>query len=174
MRRAYYAAMSVLLPAVLVLALSPAAAAQVTSLGPSDPMLDRMHDELFESLALSSHDFPAKLEEASRRHADIADLREEDDARTYQCLRSQAALLAAVGDLAGAREYMVKAADHARGRGFVVDAAMAYIDAAILARNAKDFDAAIDLANRALALSAFSYLDDGLRASIVARLDGQK
>ena len=174
MRRVHYAAMSILLAAGLVLVLSPGAAAQVAGLGPSDPVLDRMHDEIFESLAISSHEFPAKLQEAATKHGHVADLRESDDARTFSCLRSQAALLAGIGDLAGAREYMVKAADHARARGFVVEAAMAYIDAAILAKHAKDFEAANELANRALGLSAFYQLDDELRASIVARIDGQK
>jgi len=107
-----------------VLAQNPAADAQTVD-------LNRMHHEAIAVVGTSGQ-FYDELVSAAVRHAEVANLRTESDPMTFECLLAQASLLEGIGDLNGALEFTLKAAAHARSTGEILNAANAYVDAAVL------------------------------------------
>lgn len=134
--------------------------------------LDQLHDEAMAPVLSSTTEFSQALAEAAEKHEGVAALRGSDDARTFDCLKKQAFLLHATGDLTDARRHMKRAAEHAEEMGHVYEAAMAYVDAAILARDAGNGIAAAYLASRAERLSSFGFLESQERDRIVNRIAG--
>lgn len=133
----------------------------------SDPVLDHQHDA---AVAVAYAGTPGALEEAILRHGMVVHQRMHHDERRFECLKSHANLMYYSGRLDGARDYMVAAAEQAAWEGHDYDAAMTYIDAAILAREAGDVGAAVRLAAEASALGQSPRLDAAQRQRIVDRL----
>lgn len=150
----------------LVVAVPRAAAAQGMV---EYPLLDRLHDDAI-AAAYDTHAFPAMVREAAKLHRRVAEARHEDDARRFDCLVAQAALLDFTGDVQGARRFMERAAEHARATGDVPNAAMAFIDAAILAQDAGDVEWAAYLAHQARLLSYSPRLSPWESELILTRL----
>jgi tetratricopeptide (TPR) repeat protein len=153
---------------VAVAVLLPVEVAAQTASVPLD--LNRMHDEAI-SVAMSSDALPQDLLVAAARHGEVANYRSDDDPRLFSCLETQAALAHAVGDLEGALEYLVRAADHARATGDVLNAATAYTEAAIVAQAVGDGAKAAELADRARLLAKSPYLSGTQAASILHRIN---
>ena len=135
----------------LAIVLAPGVWAQeaVDGQAKSDPELDQMHDE---AMAVAYSSAKGDLERATWMHGYVAYRRQHDDVRRFECLRIQADLLHAIGYLEGARLYLEEAARHAEATSDPYDAAMTYIDAALLAQEAGESWAAQDFAYRARAL----------------------
>jgi hypothetical protein len=131
------------------------------------PELDRMHDE---AMALAYTSRPGDLERAAWRHGHVAILRPEDDMERFKCLRIQAELLMAAGYPEGARFHLEEAARQAENAGHAYSAAMAYIDAAILAVEAGDTREARALGVLAYELSSSPRLATAQRSEIRQRL----
>lgn len=144
------------------LLLPSSAAAQL-----SDVALDRQHDE---AVAMAYGGAPGGIEKAVLLHGLVVHDRTVHDARRFECLKSHANLLYFYGRLEGARLYMVAAAEQAAITGRDYDAAMAYIDAAILAKEAGDVAAARNLADIVGHLSTSARLTGDERAEILNRL----
>ena len=130
--------------------------------------LDRMHDD---AMAPAFAGVPGGIERAAWRHAHVAYTRGEDDVRRFECLRTQAELFEAIGEVDGARFYLVQAARQAETQGAPYDAAMTYIDAAILAQHMGDALEARELAAQARAQFDSPVLDVAQRAEILERLE---
>lgn len=150
--------------------LAPGVAGQEAGNGPakSDPELDQLHDE---AMAVAYSSAKGDLERATWMHGFVAYRRQHDDVRRFECLRIQADLLHAIGYLEGARLYLEEAARHAEATSDPYDAAMTYIDAALLAQEAGDRWATMDLGYRARALVSSPGLDINHRASILDRVE---
>jgi len=133
----------------------------------SYPDLDRMHDEAM-TLAYSSVE--GDLEKATWRHGNVAYSRPTDDARRFECLRIQAELLHATGYIEGSKLFLEEAARQADATGDPYNAAMTYVDAALVAKEAGDRWAARVFASRARALVSSPALDIDQRASILDRV----
>ena len=134
----------------------------------SDPELDQLHDEAM-TVAYSSAE--GDLERATWMHGYVAHRRQGDDSRRFECLRIQAELLNAIGYLEGSRLFLEEAARHAEDKRDPYNAAMTYVDAALLAQEAGDSWAIMDLAYRARALVSSPDLDIDHRASILDRVE---
>ena len=172
MRRSHRSGWTFLV-AGLATALPIGAAGQVThDHGRQYPLLDRMHEEALAVVTDASTAFPDDLRRAAKEHATVAGLRAEDDVRRFDCLADQSALLYATGDLRGARRFMLMAAEHARATGDVVRAATAFIDAALLAKEAGDGAAALDLARQGRLLTYSPLLDAEVRETLARRIGG--
>jgi hypothetical protein len=96
---------------------------------------------------------PAKWRKAARLLEQSAQLRTGADTEAYTCLLIAGRLRAAAGDYYGARNALEKAAEHAAARGAVMDAAHAYIDAAIAAIEDSNKVIAQDLLGKAQLLA---------------------
>lgn len=131
--------------------------------------LDQMHEEALAG-AFSSHAFAADLEEAAARHQKVAMLRPANDVRRFDCMAAQGYLLHAVGDLQGSQWFLESAARHAQATGEAFNAAMTYIDAAMVAREAEDLTHAIYLVARAKRLASSSLLQPAERNLVLARI----
>lgn len=131
------------------------------------PELDRSHAEAME-LAYSSA--PGSLERAVWSHGHVAFLRPADDVERFECLRTQAQLLKAVGYQDGARFYLELAARQAEEHGDAYGAAVTYIDAGALALEMKDASHAWEYAQRATALASTGRMDAGQRREVRDRL----
>ncbi len=153
---------------VMVVATGVAAQEQRNHQARSYPDLDRMHDEAM-TWAYSSVE--GDLERATWQHGNVAYSRPTDDARRFECLLIQAQLLHATGYLEGSRLFLEEAARHAEDTGDPYNAAMTYVDAALLAQEAGDSWAIMDLAYRARALVSSPDLDIDQRASILDRVE---
>ena len=134
----------------------------------SDPELDQMHDE---AMAVAYSWAKGDLERATWMHGYVAHRRQGDDSRRFECLRIQAELLHATGYLEASRLFLEEAARHAEDTGDPYNAAMTYVDAALLAQEAGDSWATMDLAYRARALVSSPDLDIDQRASILDRVE---
>jgi hypothetical protein len=132
-----------------------------------NPVLDRMHDE---AMAPAYTSAPGSIERAAWGHAPIAFQRGENDVRRFECLRVQAELFGALGYADGARLYLVEAAQHAEATDDPFNAAMTYVDAAILAKDSGASWEAVELAAKARALVSNQELDLNQRAEILDRL----
>lgn len=163
---------TVLVALAFALGFDGAAAQETHRHGTRYPLVDGMHNEALEGVTASSAAFPAALKEASKRHARVVAVRQDDDVRRFECLADQSALLHAIGDLTGALDFMERAADHARDTGDVYSAAMAYVDAAIIAGEAGRKDHAERLVRQAKLLTLSPYLHGEDRTAIVERLGG--
>lgn len=133
----------------------------------SDMALDREHDE---AIATAYGGAPGAIERAVILHGQVVHSRALHDARRFECLKSHANLLYYYGRLEGARLYMEAAAEQAAWAGKPYDAAMAYIDAAILAKKAGDITAARNLADIVVRLSGSPRLEGDERTEILDRL----
>ena len=133
----------------------------------SDPILDRMHDD---AIALAYGGGPDAIEQAVLMHGQVVHQRTAQDDRRFECLKSHANLLYYHGRLEGALLYMEAAAEQAALEGHDFDAAMTYIDAALLAREAGDLRAVSKLAEHAGALSTSPRLDVAQRTEILGRI----
>ncbi len=163
MKQSYSPGATVLaLVAVAVLLPATALAQQL-----SDPVLDREHDE---AVAVAYGGTPGAIEQAVFRHGQVVHQRMRHDERRFECLKSHANLLYYYGRLNGARLYMEAAAEQAVAEGQDYDAAMTYIDAAILAKEAGDVRAVQDLANRAMQLGSSPRVPSDQRSEILARI----
>jgi hypothetical protein len=131
----------------------------------SDWTLDRQHDEAM-SVAYGSE--AGALDKAVIMHSQVVHQRTLRDGRRFECLKSHAILLYHAEHHDAARLYMVAAAEQAAHDGRDYDAAMAYIDAAILAKQAEDFAAVMDLA--ALATAHASSLEAEQRSVVLTRI----
>ena len=127
----------------------------------SYPELDRMHEEAMTEAYSSAE---GALERATWMHGSVAFQRPQDDVRRFACLRIQAELLHATGYLEGSRLIVEEAARQAEATGDPFNAAMTYVDAAVLAQEAGDSWAAWDFASRARALVSSPDLDIDQRA----------
>lgn len=133
----------------------------------SDAALDREHDE---AIAMAYGGAPGAIEKAVLLHGQVVHSRALHDARRFECLKSHANLLYYYGRLEGARLYMEAAAEQAAMAGNDYKAAMAYIDAAILAKKAGDLAAARNLADIVVHLSTSPRLEGDERTEILDRL----
>lgn len=140
--------------------------------GAQYPTVDQLDAEVMAPVVNTSTPFRQTLREVAEQHAKVADLRRENDVERFDCLQKQAALLYYVGDLNEARKYMKRAAEHARASGHVFEAAMAYVDAALIAKSAGNATAAAFLAHQARTMSSFTFLEEGERDAILARISG--
>ena len=132
----------------------------------SDPDLDRQHDWAMAYYTSSE----GGLEEAAWRHGFVAMLRREDDARRFECLRQQAQMLHTLGHTEASRMYLEEAGQQAEATDDPYNAAMTYVDAAILAQETGDRWGARKLAVKARALVSSPSLDINQRAAILKRL----
>ena len=132
----------------------------------SYPDLDRQHD----SAMAHYNSFGAGLEEATWRHGRVAMLREENDARRFECLLQQAQMLHGLGHDDVSLLYLEAAGQQAEATGDPYNAAMTYVDAAILAQESGDGWSARELAVKARALISSRSLDINQRAAILKRL----
>ncbi|MEX1256207.1 MAG: hypothetical protein WEG36_01190 [Gemmatimonadota bacterium] len=138
----------------------------------SELELNRMHDE---SIAVvgSTGRFFDELIVAAAQHGAVADLRTESDPMTFACLSTQAALLEGIGDLEGAVEYSIRAANHARITGDALSAANGYIDAAVLLAQAPERNAqAVNLIDVARMMARSPSLNAEERATVLSRIGG--
>lgn len=133
----------------------------------SDAALDRRHDH---AMRIAYGSEPGALDRAVIMHGQVAHQRTLRDTRRFDCLKSQAILLHHADHLDAARLYMLAAAEQAAYDGRDYDAAMTYIDAAILAQQAEDFSAVADLAARAAAHASSAHLRAEQRSLILARI----
>lgn len=133
----------------------------------SDAALDRKHDE---AIAMAYGGAPGGLEKAVLLHGQVVHSRAAHDDRRFDCLKSHANLLYYYGRLEGARLYMEAAAEQAAMTGNDYDAAMAYIDAALLAKKAGDIAAVRYLADIVVRLSMSPRLRGVERTEILDRL----
>ena len=154
----------------LAIVLAPGVGAQeaVDGQAKSDPELDQMHEE---AMAVAYSSAKGDLERATWMHGHVAYRRQGDDSRRFECLRIQAELLHATGYLEGSRLFLEEAARHAEDTDDPYNAAMTYVDAALLAQEAGDSWATMDLAYRARALVSSPDLDIDQRASILDRVE---
>ena len=154
----------------LAMVLAPGVAAQdgADPQAKSYPELDRMHEEAME-VAYSSAE--GGLESATWMHGYVAHSRPRDDVRRFQCLRTQAELLYGSGYIEASRLFLNEAGRQAEAIGDPYNAAMTYIDAALLAQEAGDRWAARNLADRARSLVSSPEVGVDQRASILDRMD---
>lgn len=131
------------------------------------PELDRMHEEAM-AVAVSSTSFRADLKEAVKRHESVVDARALDDVRRFQCLSDHAALLHGIGELAESRRYMEAAAEHAQATGDVFNAAMTWLNVAIVAQQLGEDGG--DLIQRAQLLTHSSLLTPEQRWTVLERI----
>jgi hypothetical protein len=124
------------------------------------------------NLATTTSDFPAALRDAARINAKVIELRSADDPARTQCLIDEAALLAATGDVDGARAYLGRAVADAMRQGNVLAAADASATAALLAQQAGDFRSERIFRRNARSLAVSPELTQAQSAAIVARLYG--
>jgi tetratricopeptide (TPR) repeat protein len=130
--------------------------------------LDKARELRAQAEALFSQ--PRQWRKAVRLLEESARLREASDPDAYMCLLYAGRIEAALGDLAGARENLEKAAAQAMARGSLVEAAHAYIDAAHVAADAKQIDAAKVLIERATLLAQSPLLTAEQKAGLNTRL----
>jgi hypothetical protein len=131
------------------------------------PELDRIHEE---AMALAYASAPGSLERAAWSHGHVAYLRPVDDVHRFECLRTQAQLLQAIGETDGARFYLEEAAIQAREIGDDFNAAMTYIDAAILELDAGHDWEAWDLGRQARSIASDGKMEQAQRRAILDRL----
>ena len=129
--------------------------------------LDRMHDW---ALAAAYEGTSADIQKATWMHSQVVQLRTADDPRRFECLRDHANLLYYIGYVDGARVYLEEAAQHAANTGDDFNAAMTFVDAAILALEAGNIKATQNLAERAALMSTSPRLDRQERATILDRI----
>ena len=113
---------------------------------------------------------PKHWRKAARLFEQSAELREANDPETYACLMYAARLRFHVNDLPAARSDLEKAAAHALARGYVNEAAEAYIDIAHVAVAQKQIEVARDFAGRAALLSESPVLTVEQRRVLALRL----
>lgn len=133
----------------------------------SDPILDREHDA---AIAVAYGGAPGAIEKAVLRHGQVVHDRTRLDARRFECLKSHANLLYYYGRLEGARVYLEAAAEQAAFEGRDYEAAITYIEAAIVAKEAGKRATVVRLASQASLLSASERLDPEQRAEILSRI----
>ncbi|MDH3271511.1 MAG: hypothetical protein OEN56_09280 [Gemmatimonadota bacterium] len=133
----------------------------------SDPWLDRQHDA---AIAVAHEGGPGAIEIAVLRHSQVVHERMSHDARRFECLRSHANLLYYSGELQAARLYLEAAAEQAAAQGLDYEAAMTYVDAAILAREAGDVGASLRLSDKATVLASSPRVEDRERTEIRSRI----
>lgn len=113
---------------------------------------------------------PRQWRRAVRMLEESAELRTESDPARYTCLLYAGRIRAALGDFERATRNLENAAVHALGRGMVVDAAQAYIDAAYAAADARRTHDAHAFLGRAELLAQSPLLTADQRAGIMQRL----
>jgi tetratricopeptide (TPR) repeat protein len=118
---------------------------------------------------LLSH--PKHWRRAVRLFEQSAQLRESSDPGIYACLVYAGRMRAGIGDYSGALAALERAGDSALGRGAVVDAAQAYIDAAHAAVELGRIREARELVDRATLLSESPLLSAAQKGAIMSRLE---
>jgi tetratricopeptide (TPR) repeat protein len=162
------------LAAVTVLAIAaPATGLQGEAVGapamaPPPDKADRAAELRQQAEALFSQ--PKQWKKAVRLLEKSAALRDAGDPEGYMCLLYAGRIKAALGDAAGARATLQKAAEHALARGALVDAANAYVDAAHAAVEAKEVKLAQEFVEKARLLSDSPLLTVAQRTMIRGRI----
>jgi tetratricopeptide (TPR) repeat protein len=157
--------------AALALGASPTMAmqdARIAMAAPEPPVVERADELRAEAEALFPQ--PKRWSKAMRLLEESASLRAASDPAAYDCLVLAGRLAYAIGDNPGALQNLRKAAEHALARGAVMDAANAYIDAAHVAKAARNVGLAEELVERAQLLTMSPLLSDRDRAVIDHRL----
>lgn len=144
--------------------------ATVSRATPPSAKLDKARELRAQAEALFSQ--PRQWRKAVRLLEQSAQLREATDPDGYMCLLYAGRIQAAIGDLQGARQNLEKAANQAMARGSIVEAAHAYIDAAFVAAEAKQGQAAQQLIQRASLLAESPLLSAEQKAGLTTRITG--
>jgi len=126
-------------------------------------------DEL-DRQAAERYGMPREWRTAARLHERAAGLRGPADARASESLEMAAHLYRAAGDPGKARAAMERSASHAAGRGDVVAAANAYVDAGLLALENGREDQVAALARKAETIAYSPLLSELQRATIMNRV----
>jgi hypothetical protein len=161
-------AWTALVVAGLTLAPAMGAASQVAESG---PMVKRGTDPVdLEERARSLFTNPERYDEAARLYARAADLRDAGDRMRVEDLMMAARLTFYDGSAAKARVLMERAADEALAAGDVIIAAHAFVDAAYLARDARENERVAELLNRAKMLAGSPLIAQKERENILSRV----
>jgi hypothetical protein len=129
---------------------------------------DRARQLRTEAEALFSQ--PDQSRKAVKLLEQSAQLRAADDPEVYTCLVYAARIQTTLGEFTAARLNLQTAANHALGRGAIVDAAHAYIDAAHLANKERQPRVARDMAQKARLLAGSPQLTTQQREQIAVRI----
>lgn len=124
-----------------------------------------------EAMAFAYTGRRSDMAKAATWHAYVVAARPADDPERFDCLRTHAELLKAIGNLDGARAHLEEAARLAESKDRIYDAAMTYIDVALLAVEAEDMWGARRFAWRARVLSGSPRLTEAQQQEILQRLD---
>lgn len=164
--------MSVLAAGAMLAMGGAAAEAQVdyAMAAPRGPDVSTVRAEQLQQQAMSLLMQPKHWKKAQRLLQQSAELRSAGDAEAYTCYMMAGRLSAVLHDNAGARESLVKAAEHALARGAVVDAASAFIDAAHAAARTGDVEATRALIERATLLTGSPRITPQERGALEHRL----
>jgi hypothetical protein len=108
--------------------------------------------------------------DAARLHRRSAELRAPDDPQGFRCYQAASQLGYAVGNLSGSRTDMTRAANQALTRGDLLNAALAYVDAAWVAQAQNKPSKVWDLGRRAEMLAASPLLGSADRRAILGRI----
>lgn len=114
---------------------------------------------------------PPRYAEAARLLVRASNLRAETDTAAVNDLVLAAKLHAYAGQHGAARSTMERAAERALSSGDVLMAAHAYLDAAFIAIEQKDWERVKSLTSRAERLSGSPQLGAGERVSIIHRIN---
>jgi tetratricopeptide (TPR) repeat protein len=157
----------------LLVVAGPAAGIQKSADGalamaPPPDRIERAAELKLEAEALFPQ--PRQWKKAVRLLEQSAALRSASDPEAYTCLIYAGRIKAALGDNAGARVTLEKAAEHALARGAIVDAANAYIDAAHAAVQERDAQVAQQFLDRASLLADSPLLSVAQRTLLKSRL----
>lgn len=131
------------------------------------PEADALHGQ---ALSLMSSERPKKAKKAAGLFAKSAAMLPDCDPRVFESLRLAARLYHSEGNLVKARALMFKAAENGVATGRILDAANAYIDAALLATIECRSGVARLAADKARALTGSPLLTEADRLFIVSRI----
>ena len=161
------------LAALMFAGAAPAAAMQVGDIALAmapEPTNAEKADEL-QRQAESLFSEKKQWRKAVRLLEQSAELRDASDPAGYTCLMYAGRIKWALGDAAGARASMQKAAEQALARGSVMEAASAYIDAAHAAVEDGQQTLARQYVEKASLLAESPLLTAGQRETLKARVD---
>jgi tetratricopeptide (TPR) repeat protein len=154
-----------LLGAVVLSLAMPAVASADVSPGP-----DKDRARLLRAKAEALYDQPSEWRRAAKLLEASAELRTADDPEAYECLFYAGRIRGTLGDFSVAAKLLERAADHALARGAVMDAAQAYLDAAIAAKSNQDATSAVELLGKARLLAGSPQLTDLEKGLLLSRL----
>lgn len=153
---------------VLALPLSGPTRAEAQHPGPtSNEEANRVHAAALDLLnAQEAPSWDATIEAAIALHARAVELRLVDDPRFFDCVNWQAELLFYSDDLREARVMFERAGDGALATGDPYRAALAYVRAAMLAKDLDQPEQALRLGEKARLLSYSPVMSEEERAQI--------